>query len=152
MTDARFHFEDFPIGEVASYGDYLLTRDAIVDFAAEYDPQPFHLDDTAAEASMLGGLAASGWHACAILMRLNCDGFLLNSTSMGAPGIDEVKWLAPLRPGAVLSVRRETLEARASKSRPGVGLVKFRFELLADGQAVTMTQTCSIMFTRRHVP
>src|SRR5262249_10901384 len=98
------------------------------------------------KASLLGGLAASGWHACAIMMRLNCDGFLLKATAMGAPGIDEVRWLAPLRPGVALSVRRTALEARPSRSRPEMGLVKFLFELLADGEAVVMTQTCSIMF------
>ncbi|MDQ0394664.1 MaoC family dehydratase [Labrys monachus] len=149
MTAAMLHFEDFPTGETVTYGSYTLTREAILEFAGEYDPQPFHLDETAAETSLLGGLAASGWHACAIMMRLNCDGFLLDATSMGAPGIDEVKWLAPLRPGAVLSVRRTTLDSRASKSRPEMGLVKFLFELLADGEAVVMTQACSIMFGRR---
>jgi acyl dehydratase len=149
MTAALLHFEDFPVDETVTYGDYTLTREAILEFAGEYDPQPFHLDEAAAEASLLGGLAASGWHACAIMMRLNCDGFMLGATSMGAPGIDEVKWLAPLRPGVVLSVRRTTLESRASRSRPEMGLVKFLFELLADGEAVVMTQTCSIMFGRR---
>ena len=101
---------------------------------------------------MLGGLAASGWHACAILMRLNCDGFMVGSTSMGAPGIEEVKWLMPLRPGVVLSVRRTTLEARVSKSRPDMGLVRFLFELIADGQALIMTQQGVIMFGRRPAP
>jgi acyl dehydratase len=149
MTAALLHFEDFPTGETVAYGAYTLTREAILEFAGEYDPQPFHLDDEAAKSSLLGGLAASGWHACAIMMRLNCDGFLLNATSMGAPGIDEVKWLAPLRPGVVLSVRRTTLESRASRSRPEMGLVKFLFELLADGEVVVMTQTCSIMLGRR---
>jgi acyl dehydratase len=149
MTQALLHFEDFPVGEVALYGAYRLTREAILDFAREYDPQPFHLDDAAAKQTLLGGLAASGWHACAIMMRLNCDGFLLNATSMGAPGIDEVKWLQPLRPETELSVRRTTLEARPSRSRPGMGLVKFLFELLADRENVVMTQTCSVMFGRR---
>jgi acyl dehydratase len=149
MADTLLHFEDFPVGEVVTYGSYILTREAILAFAREYDPQPFHLDEEAARHTMLGGLAASGWHACAILMRLNCDGFLLNSTSMGAPGIDEVKWLAPLRPDVTLSVRRSTLEARTSNSRPELGFVKFLFELIADETTVVTTQLCSIMFGRR---
>ena len=149
MTDALLHYEDFPVGEIVTYGSYKLTREAIVAFAREYDAQPFHLDEEAARDTMLGGLAASGWHACAIMMRLNCDGFMLNSTSMGAPGIDEVKWLAPLRPNVTLSVRRTTLEVRASKSRPELGFVKFLFELLADEHTVVTTQVCSIMFGRR---
>jgi acyl dehydratase len=151
MADTLLHFEDFPVGEVVTYGSYILTREAILAFAREYDPQPFHLDEEAARHTMLGGLAASGWHACAILMRLNCDGFLLNSTSMGAPGIDEVKWLAPLRPDVTLSVRRSTLEARASNSRPELGFVKFLFELIADETTVVTTQLCSIMFGRRQL-
>jgi len=136
-------------GEVSSYGAYELSRDALVAFAAEYDPQPFHLDEEAARDSLLGGLAASGWQACAILMRLNCDGFLTASTSLGAPGIDEVRWLRPLRPGTRLSVRRTVLEARRSKSRPDTGLVKFLFELMADDGQPVMSQTGTIMFGAR---
>jgi acyl dehydratase len=149
MQPARLHFEDFVPGEIASYGSYLLTREDLVAFSLEFDPQPFHLDEAAAEHSMLGGLAASGWHACAILMRLNCDGFLNRSTSMGAPGVDEVKWLKPLRPGTTLSVRRTVLDARASRSRPGMGLVKFLFELVDQHGEAVMTQAGSIMFGRR---
>ncbi len=149
MPDALLHYEDFPLGEVVTYGSYKLTREAVLAFAREFDPQPFHLDEEAAKGTILGGLAASGWHACAILMRLNCDGFLLNSTSMGAPGIDEVKWLLPLRPDVTLSARRTTMEARTSRSRPELGFVKFLFELIADEKSVVMTQVCSVMFARR---
>jgi acyl dehydratase len=141
-------FEDFVPGEVATYGSHLLTREEILAFASEFDPQPFHLDEEAARATLLGGLAASGWHACAILMRLNCDGFLNASAAMGAPGIDEVKWLKPLRAGVRLGVRRTVLEARPSQSRPVMGLVKFLFELVTEAGEVTMTQTGSIMFAR----
>jgi acyl dehydratase len=151
MNADRLHFEDFPPGEVTSYGSYPLTLEEIVDFAREFDPQPFHLDDDAARHTLLGGLAASGWHGCAILMRLNCDGFLNAATSMGAPGIDEVKWLKPLRPGMTLAVRRTTLEARPSKSRPEMGLVKFLFELVTSDGDVVLTQLGSIMFARRQV-
>lgn len=149
MAASLLHFDDFAPGEVTRYGAYRLTRDEIVAFAGEFDAQPFHLDEAAGGESMLGGLAASGWHACAILMRLNCDGFLNASTSMGAPGIDEVKWLRPLRPGTTLSVRRTVVESRVSKSRPAMGLVKFLFELLDQDGAVVMTQAGSIMFGRR---
>ncbi len=76
-----------------------MTREEIVAFAAEFDPQPMHLDEAAASATMLGGLGASGWHICCLLMRMIADGFVLDSSSMGAPGIDEVRWLKPLRPG-----------------------------------------------------
>jgi acyl dehydratase len=149
MSEGILHFEDFQPGDVVAYGSYRLTREEIIDFAREYDPQPFHLDDEAARHTLLGGLAASGWHGCAILMRLNCDGFLNRATSMGAPGIDEVKWLKPLRPGMTLAVRRTTLEARPSKSRPEMGLVKFLFELVTLDGDVVLTQLGSIMFERR---
>ena len=148
-TTTLLHFGDFPVGEVVTYGAYRLTVEDLVGFAREYDAQPFHLDDEAARKTMLGGLAASGWHACAILMRLNCAGFLNAATSRGAPGVEEVKWLAPLRPGVLLSVRRTTLEARASRSRPEMGLVRFFFELIADGETAVMSQKGYIMFGRR---
>lgn len=148
MQPVTLQFEDFAPGSVVTYGAHLLTREEIVEFASEYDPQPFHLDEEAARHTLLGGLSASGWHACSILMRLNCDGFLNRSTSMGAPGIDEVKWLKPLRPGVTLGVRRTCLEARPSRSRPEMGLVKFHFELVTTEGEVIMTQTCSIMFGR----
>src|SRR3954467_13569580 len=142
-------FDDLKVGMRFKSEAVTVSKDDIIRFAREYDPQPFHLDDEAARKTILGGLAASGWHACALLMRLHCDGFLNGATSMGAPGIEEVKWLLPLRPGVELSVRRTTLDLRPSKSRPEMGLVRFLFELIADGQNVVMTQQGLIMFGRR---
>ena len=103
-----------------------MTREEIVAFAAEFDPQPMHLDEAAASATMLGGLGASGWHTCCLLMRMIADGFILNSSSMGGPGVEEVRWLKPLRPGTRIRVRATVLETRASNSRPEMGLVKFQ--------------------------
>ena len=145
----KFYFEDFSPGWTAEYGPRRVTREEMIGFAAQYDPQPMHLDEEAARKTMLGGLGASGWHTCAILMKMIADNLLLDAASMGAPGIDEVKWLAPLRPGVTLSVRRTTLEVRPSKSRPELGFVKFLFELIADETTVVTTQLCSIMFGRR---
>lgn len=146
----KLYWEDFAPGSVSEFGPRLLTRDEIVAFAAEFDPQPMHLDEDAARASMLGGLAASGWHACCILMRMCADGFLLNSSSMGAPGVDEVKWLAPLRPGDRLTLRTTVLETRASNSRPDLGFVRFLFELRNASGATAMTLTTSLMLGRRN--
>jgi acyl dehydratase len=143
------YFEDFVPGEIAVYGAYHVTRDAIITFAAEFDPQPFHLDEAAAEATLLGGLAASGWHTCAMVMRMNCDGLLLDSASLGAPGIDEVKWLKPVRPDDVLRVRCKTLGARASRSRPDMGLVEFQFDALNQRDEIVMAQRNVAMFARR---
>jgi acyl dehydratase len=120
-----------------------------VAFAAEFDPQPMHLDEAAASASMLGGLAASGWHSCCLLMRMISDGFLLRSAFLGAPGVEEVRWLAPVRPGTALTARATVLEARPSRSRPTMGLVKFRFELVDPAGAPLMTLVVNPMLERR---
>ena len=121
----------------------------MVAFAAEFDPQPMHLDEEAARQSMLGGLAASGWYACCILMRMTVDAFVGNSASMGAPGVEEVRWLLPIRPDDELTLRATALETRASKSRPDMGFVRFEFELFnAKGERVMMLIT-SLMLARR---
>src|SRR5688500_2070251 len=112
------HFEDFPVGEVIEYGRYLVSAEEILDFAQAFDPLPVHTDGEPAKASLLGGLSASGWHVCAIIMRMMVDGYYGRTASMGSTGIDEVKWLKPVRPGDRLSCRRTTLEARVSARRP----------------------------------
>ena len=145
----RLFFEDFAVGEVAVYGRHEVTRAEIVAFAREFDPQPFHLDDEAGAASILGGLCASGWHTAGMLMRMTADGWLNDAASMGGPGVEEVRWLRPVRPGDVLSVRRETLAARPSASRPEMGLVTFRFDVLDQAGAVAMMQRSVIMLGRR---
>jgi len=121
----------------------------MVAFAAEFDPQPMHLDEVAARATMMGGLCASGWYVCSILMRMIADAFVLDSSSMGAPGVDEVKWLLPVRPDDEIRLRATVADVRASNSRPDRGFVKFNFELFnAAGQQV-MTLTTSLMMGRR---
>ena len=145
----KLHWEDFKPGAVAVYGPRLVTREEIVAFAAEFDPQPMHLDEAAASATLLGGLGASGWQICCLLMRMIADGFLLDSTSMGAPGIDEVRWLKPLRPDTQIRVRATVLDMRASNSRPEMGFVKFHYEVLDDQDAVLTTMVCSTMLVRR---
>ncbi len=145
----KLYWEDFKPGAVAVYGPRLVTREEIVAFAAEFDPQPMHLDEAAASATLLGGLGASGWQICCLLMRMIADGFLLDSTSMGAPGIDEVRWLKPLRPGTQIRVRATVLDMRASNSRPEMGFVKFHYEVLDDQDAVLTIMVCSTMLVRR---
>jgi acyl dehydratase len=119
-------FEHFQPGHLGSYGPRHITREEIVAFAAEYDPQPMHLDDAAADASLLKGLAGSGWHMCALMMRMMYDGFLHQTASLGSPGVDEMKWLAPFRPGDDMMLDVEVLQARPSQSRPSTGIVTFR--------------------------
>src|ERR1700761_1882949 len=119
-------FEDFPPGPFGSFGPRHVTREEIVAFAAEYDPQPMHLDEEAASKSMLKGLAGSGWHLGALVMRMMCDGFILRTASLGSPGVNELRWLAPFRPGDDLMLDVDVTEARLSKSRPETGIVTFK--------------------------
>jgi acyl dehydratase len=149
MNMPKLHWEDFQPGHVAVYGPRLVTREEIVAFAAEFDPQPMHLDEAAARATMLGGLAASGWHVCCLLMRIIADGFVLNSSSMGAPGIEELAWLKPLRPGTQIRVRATVLESRASNSRPDMGLTKFRYEVIDEAGDCLTSVTTTAMLGRR---
>ena len=142
-------WEDFKTGDVAIYGPRLITREEIVAFAAEFDLQPMHLAEAAASTTLLGGLAASGWHGCALMMRMIADGFLLDSTSMGSPGIEEVRWLRPLRPGTQLRLRVTVLDSRASKSRQDMGLTRMRYDLIDAADEVITSMTSTMMFGRR---
>jgi acyl dehydratase len=146
---SKLHWEDFKAGTITVYGPRLVTRQEIVAFAAEFDPQPMHLDEAAASATMLGGLAASGWHSCCLLMRMVADGLVNKTSSMGAPGVDEVRWLKPLRPGTQVRVRTTILETRASDSRPEVGFVRCLFEMIDERDAVLTTFTSPLMLKRR---
>lgn len=144
-TDLR-HFEDFEVGKVETFGDTQLTEAEVVAFASQFDPLPIHVDREAAAASPFGGLIASGGHSCAILMRLMCDGYMLNSTSQGSPGIDEVRYLLPVRPGDRLHLRMEVLEARRSRSRPTTGIVTARHELVNQNGQVALEMRGSVIF------
>jgi len=146
---SKLYWEDFTPGMVAIYGPRLVTREAIVAFAAEFDPQPMHLDETAARATLLGGLAASGWHSCCILMRMIADGFVNQTTSMGAPGVEEVRWLKPLRPGTQVRVRTTVLETRPSNSRPEAGFVRWLAEMIDEHDDVITSFTTPLMLRRR---
>lgn len=146
---SRICYEDFEVGAVRMCGPRVVTREEIIAFASEFDPQPMHLDEEAAQKSMLKGLSASGWHTCALQMRLIAEGLVLNSSSMGAPGVEEVKWLKPVRPGDALSVRLTVLDKRESKSRPGVGFVRHRSEMLNQHGEVVLDSSYAAMFGMR---
>lgn len=143
------YFEDFVAGAVVEGGSLAISEGDILAYARRFDAQDFHTDPEAAKASFVGGLIASGWHSCALLMRLIAESFILDSTSMGAPGIEEVKWVRPLKPGDVVSLRWTVIETKESRSRPEMGLVKFRFELLNQRSEPVLEQTNWIMFGRR---
>jgi acyl dehydratase len=143
------YWEDFAVGDVVELGSYEVTRDEILDFARRYDPQPFHVDEGAAAAGPFGGLAASGWHTAAMFMRLFVDGLLLSSASMGSPGIEELRWTAPVRPGDVLAGRVRVLESNPSERRSDRGTVITQCELLNQDGAVVMTMRGRGFFRRR---
>jgi acyl dehydratase len=128
MTD-MIHFEDLTPGTSFDLGPRPVSRDEIIEFASEFDPQPMHLDETAGEASILGGLAASGWHTCAMMMRMIYDAYVGRSAGEGAPGLDFVAWKRPVLAGDVLTGTSEVLETRRSGSRPQIGIVRFRTEI-----------------------
>jgi len=119
-------FEDFPPGRFGSFGPRRVTREEIIAFAAEFDPQPMHLDEEAARQSMLKGLAASGWHLSSIMMRMMFDFYIGRTASLGSPGVNELRWLAPLRPDDEVTIDVDVAEARISRSRPDTGIVTFK--------------------------
>jgi acyl dehydratase len=123
--DTTLYFEDFPLGHKMELGAYTVTEAEIVEFARQFDPQPFHVDAAAAAQSPFKGLIASGWHTCSILMKMKCDSYLLRSASLGSPGIDEIRWTKPVRPGDTLTGKAEIVEAKPSNSKPDRGAVTF---------------------------
>jgi acyl dehydratase len=145
----RLFFEDLTPGRVSTYGGHRVDRDEMVAFAQEFDPQPFHTDEAAARHTFVGRLIASGWYTGALQMRMLCDAWLLDSSSMGGPGIDELTWLHPVVPGDTLSVRQSILDAKPSRSRSEMGLVRFKLETLNGSGEVVMVQVHTGMFGRR---
>ena len=144
MTDFLC-YEDFRSGQIFPLGTHVLTAEEITDFAREYDPQPQHLDADA-QTDILGGHAASGWHLCALAMRMMVDGLFIRSTSLGAPGVDELQWRKPVRAGDMLRLEAEVLDKRDS-SKPDRGFVRFRFSMWR-GEERVMMFICSVMFGR----
>ena len=142
------YWEDIKEGEVVELGSRTLDKDRMVAFAHEFDPQPFHTDEKAAEASIWGGLIASGWLTGSVLMRIFYDGFLKDTASMGSPGIDELRWLKPVRPGDTLTVRLTVLETAVSRSKPDRGIVRSLMEVLNQHGEIVMT-TRGVNFFRR---
>jgi acyl dehydratase len=151
VTDVLLAFEDFQVGQIHDLGSKTVDRDELLAFARSYDPQPMHLDEEAAKASLLGGLAASGWHAGAMFMRLLYDGLLAKTRSFGAPGIDKLAWKRPVRPGDTLHAVAEVVATRVSKGRPDLGIVGFRFLVTnALGETVMTVEHSIFIQTRAH--
>jgi acyl dehydratase len=133
------YFEDYIPGAVFEYGDVTVSEAEIIDFARRFDPQDMHVDPQAAARGRFGGLIASGWHTTAMMMRLVVDNFLPKRASLASPGIDELRWLRPVRPGDVLRVRVSVLEATRSRSKPDRGVVRTLIEVLNQDREVVMS-------------
>jgi acyl dehydratase len=143
------YFEDLTVGQQESFGAYEVTESEIREFAERYDPQPMHVDPEAAEASMFGGLVASGWHTAAMCMRLLVENYLADSAAMGSPGVEELRWHEPVRPGDELTVETEVLEKRPSESRPDRGLVRVDVAVRNDGGTLVMSMESLVFWERR---
>ncbi|MFC7250066.1 MaoC family dehydratase [Halomicroarcula sp. GCM10025324] len=141
------YYEDLTVGDTTSFGTYDVTRDEIVSFAEQYDPQPFHTDADAAAASMFGGLVASGWHTAAMTMRLLVDNYLADSGAMGALGVDELRWPTPVEPGDVLSVRTEILDKDVWDDDRG--RVASEITTTNDDGAVVLSMVAQVLWRRR---
>ena len=149
MSRPETYFEDYVAGDVHEFGEVEVIESDVIEFAQRFDPQPFHIDHEAAAASHFGGIIASGFHTCSMMMRMLVDHYISAVSSMGSPGIDEVRWLEPVRPGDTLRCRATVTEARASSSRPDRGLVHSAIEVLNQEDKMVMSLRSVGFFAKR---
>jgi acyl dehydratase len=145
----RYAFEDFAVGDVIRSAPRTVTADEIIAFAEQFDPQPFHVDQEAGRATIYGSLIASGWHTTAMTMRMACDAFIGDSTSAGSPGVDQIRWIRPVRAGDTIRADFVTLETRPSKSKPDRGVVVTEWRLYNQADELVMTVRGMGLFLRR---
>ena len=145
----RYYWEDFNVGRVFEYGSRTLTEAEIIAFASDWDPQRFHTDPSAAAASPFRGLVASGWHTGCVMMRFMCDAYLNQASCIGSPGIEDWRFVLPVRPGDTLRYRATVLESRPSASRADRGIIKWRWELLNQRDEVAVAMVGTQFFLRR---
>ena len=148
----KYYWEDMPVGSTRDLGTITPTAEEIVAFATQFDPQPFHLDEEAAKQSVFGGLCASGWHTCSMAMRLMVTNFLLESSSQGSPGLENIKWLKPVFPGDTLRLQHTVVESRPMTKRLDVGLVRTVWAMFNQRGEQVLHMEGWGMFGRRDVP
>ena len=151
MTE-RLYWEDIQPGLTVTTGPYGASAEEMLAFAREFNPQPFHADPDAAGGTFYGGVIASGWHTCALTMRAIVDGFLSRTASLGSPGVDEARWLRPVRPGDPLTLTMTCLEAKPSARRPEMGQCRFRYEVFNAEREPVMVMEGPLLFARRPSP
>jgi acyl dehydratase len=149
IADVTKYFEDFQPGEIIPVGSVSVSESDIITFARQYDPQPMHIDPNAANFTIYGGLIASGWHTVALYMRMLVESLVAKTSSLGSPGVEELRWPAPVRPGDTLTGQMEVLETRVSNSRPTMGVVRWRGELRNQQGQLVMTLLGTNFFGRR---
>ena len=150
MADILYFWEDMAVGQVRDLGTISPTREEIIAFASQFDPQPFHLDDAAGEASVFGGLCASGWHTCAMAMRLMVTNFLSQTSSLGSPGLENIRWTKPVYPGDTLRLQSSVLETKPMGRRPDVGMTRNLWEMFNQHGDKVLHMEGWGMFRRRH--
>jgi acyl dehydratase len=139
-------FDDYVEGQVYVFGKTVVSEDEIIEFAGKYDPQSFHIDPDLAKLHAYGGLVASGWHTCAMAMRMMTDDFISESASLGSPGVDEIRWKKPVRPGDILRVRLEILNTRLSKTKSDRGIVISQVEVMNQDSEILMSMKTTGLF------
>lgn len=144
-----YYWEDFVKGQTFECGPITISESQIIDFASQYDPQRFHVNKEAAEETQFKGLIASGWQTAAFMMRMVCDSFMVNSSSVGSPGIESLKWIKPIRPGDTLKTIVEILETRPLNSKPHLGMILSRWSCYNQNNELTTTIEAWNMFEKR---
>jgi hypothetical protein len=147
--NVKYYWEDFAVGQVRDLGTISPTREEIITFASQFDPQPFHLDEEAAKASVFGGLCASGWHTCSMAMRLMVTNFLQDTSSLGSPGLENIQWRKPVFPGDVLRLQSTVLEVKPMSKRADVGMTRNHWEMFNQHGDKVLNMEGWGMFRRR---
>jgi len=150
MADITYFWEDMAVGQVRDLGTISPSREEIIAFASQFDPQPFHLDDAAGAASVFGGLCASGWHTCAMAMRLMVMNFLQQTSSLGSPGLENIQWKKPVYPNDTLRLQTTVLETKPMGRRPDVGMTRNLWEMFNQHGDKVLQMEGWGMFRRRH--
>lgn len=149
MSDGCRYWEDFKVGDVFEFSGQPITKDEIIEFAETYDPQPHHLDEEAAKTTILGTLSASGWHSCALLMKLICDTYLNEAEHIGSPGVNEVRWRRPTVPGDIFHVKRTVVSTKRIPGQDDRGMVQVFFDVKNQEGNPLMTMDCLALYRRR---
>lgn len=150
MNDIQYYWEDLKPGTARELGSVSVTAEEIKEFAEQFDPQPFHLDELAGRRSIFGNLCASGWHTCALAMKLTVENFLNESSSMGSPGLESLRWLKPVYPGDTLTLKHSITESRGMRKRRDTGIVRSVWEMFNQNGEKVMQMEGYGMFRRRN--